>query len=76
MVNIERTYIKTCINFLNNTKGYGDNYELEFLAEMCGFNKDLTRKNINKLNDYIACDKSDEFIEYLENLKKEGKESE
>lgn len=68
-----RKYIKNVCNFLNNTKGYIDYGEIDFLLIMI----EDTRHNVNEkmkeeLSNLVECDCEDEFVEKLLEIEMES----
>lgn len=69
----QKTYLKNVCNFLNNTKGYINDYEVRELitlvnCEVCEesvFNKNVWKSDIEELSRYVENDMQDEFIEKI-----------
>ena len=66
----KRQYLANVCNFLNNTKGELEDFELRFLLEfVCGnriyLDMEKQEKYLNDLSDFVASDNEDRFVDYL-----------
>lgn len=64
-------YIYNVYNFLNNTQGMIEDYQLKYLCELLEIDyEEITSEDYKNLNDLLESgDKEEQFYNYLINLK-------
>ena len=78
LTDYQKTYLKNVCNFLNNTKGYINDYEVRELItlanyEVCEesiFNKNVWKSDIEELSRYVENDMQEQFTEKIWELSK------
>lgn len=69
-----KTYLKNICNFLNNTKGFITDYEVEFLLKCINDREyNITSEIIKELSDYVENDNQNAFVEKILKIEMENR---